>query len=161
MKTTVHICVFEIIELQGTLNTVDLFSSSDSFSILSEISLTSKNKREATNIRMGASNKPKEDSSAIPAYDENIENLISKQASSALLYLLFFSILMFTLPFAAFFGTQHLLRTCTDFSEFAITSISVASAVVTVYVIIFLYVYKAYKEKEIIIPEETTSKKKN
>lgn len=88
-----------------------------------------------------------------------IEQLISKQATSALLYLLFYSILMFTLPFGAFFGARHLLREYTDFAEFTITSLSVTSSVITMYIIIGLYAYKGYIEKEIIIPEEPLSKK--
>lgn len=87
--------------------------------------------------------------------DSNVEQLITSQATSALLYLLFYSILMFTLPFAAFFGTRHILTEHTDLSEFTITSLSVSSSVITVYVIIGLYAYKAYNEKEIIIPKKS------
>lgn len=94
-------------------------------------------------------------SGAAPQYDENINKLIEKQATTALLYLLFFSILMFTLPFGSFFGTQYLLQTYTDLSGFAVTAISVISSVITVYIIIFLYVYVAYKEKEIVIPDNS------
>lgn len=97
----------------------------------------------------------------LPSYDENTNKLIDKQTSSALLWLLFYSLLMFTLPFGAFFGTQYLLHTYFDLSEFTVTALSVASAVITVYVIIILYVYKAYKEKEIIIPGERSTKKKD
>lgn len=122
-------------------------------------------KTEEANKKMSSSHNVKDynpsSSEAVTTFDENIEKLLSKQASSALLGLLFYSILMFTLPFGAFFGTQHLFRIYSDFSEFAITSLSVASAVVTVYVIIFLYVHKAYKEKEISIPGDAKSKKKN
>lgn len=89
---------------------------------------------------------------ASSTYDPRIEDLISKQATSALLYLLFYSILMFTLPFGAFFGTQYELKTHTNWSEFTITSLSVASAVIVVYIIIALYVYKAYTEKEVVPP---------
>lgn len=114
-------------------------------------------KVEESNKKMRSSHKEKEDdhklSEADSPYDENTNKLIAKQASTALLCLLFFSMLMFTLPFAAFFGTQHLLKTYTDYSDFAVTAISVASSVVTVYLIIFLYVYIAYKEKEIVIPD--------
>lgn len=91
--------------------------------------------------------------------DSNIEKLISKQASSALLSLLFYSILMFTLPFAAFFGIRHFLREHSDLSEFAITSLSVSSSVITVYIIIALYAYKAYNEKEVNLPAEKCEEK--
>lgn len=120
-------------------------------------------KAEEANRNMSISHKVKKDdhrtSETAQPYDENINKLIEKQASSALLYLLFFSILMFTLPFGSFFGTQYLLKTYTDFSEFAITAISVSSSVITVYLIIFLYAFIAYKEKEIVIPDN--SKKSN
>jgi hypothetical protein len=45
-----------------------------------------------------------------PADDEELIPYHTKQASFALLYLLFFSVLMFTLPFGAFFGTRHALQ---------------------------------------------------
>lgn len=89
------------------------------------------------------------------ANDPNIEFLVSRQATSALLYLLFYSVLMFTLPFGAFFGTQYALRNYTELSNFAITSLSVTSAVITVYIIIALYVYHAYNEKDVAIPGES------
>lgn len=101
-----------------------------------------------------------EENESVFSYDEATNTLIAKQASAALLNLLFYSILMFTLPFGAFFGTQYVLRIYSDLSEFAITSLSVTAAVITVYIIIFLYVYTAYKEKEIILTDEVSSKKK-
>lgn len=112
-------------------------------------------KAEETNRKMDSSNKLKEDdhTSNEDPYDENINKLIEKQASSALLCLLFFSVLMFTLPFAAFFGTQYLLKTYFDYSEFTVTVMSVTASVITVNTIICLYVYIAYKEKEIVIPD--------
>lgn len=84
---------------------------------------------------------------SIDAYNER---MISKQASSALLYLLFYSILMFTLPFGAYFGTQYLLVLHSDFSQFAITSISVCASVAAIYVIIGLYACHAYHEKDFV-----------
>lgn len=98
------------------------------------------------------------DAEASSTFDPHIENLISKQANSALLHLLFYSIMMFTLPFGAFFGTQHVLRTHTDWPAFTITSLSVASAVIVVYIIIALYIYKAYNEKDVVPPGYGESK---
>lgn len=94
---------------------------------------------------------------AAATYDPHTERLISKQATSALLYLLFYSILMFTLPFAAFFGAQHVLRDHTDLSEQAITSLSVISSVVTIYIIIALYAMHAYHEKDVVLPDEKSA----
>lgn len=87
-------------------------------------------------------------------YDPHTEKMISNQASSALLYLLFYSILMFTLPFGAFYGTRHWLQEHTDFSVFAISSLSASASVITVYIIIALYAYHAYHEKDVVIPGE-------
>lgn len=73
----------------------------------------------------------------------------TKQASIAVLYLLFFSTLMFTLPFAAFFGMKHYLRDHLKVNDvFELNAWSVFSAVVTVNFIICLYAYKAYHETE-------------
>lgn len=96
-----------------------------------------------------------------PTYDEKTEELITQQTYAALLQLLFYSILMFTLPFGAFFGTRHLLREKTDYTEFTINWLSVAASVVTVYLIIALYVYKAYNEKDLVLPNEATATDKS
>lgn len=92
-------------------------------------------------------------------YDPHTEQLISKQTSTALLTLFFFSVLMFTLPFAAFFGTRHYLTDYTDWTDFAVTSVSVIAAVATTYVIIGLYAWRAYREKDVVLPDgdNTTS----
>lgn len=91
-----------------------------------------------------------------PTYDPHTERLISNQTSSALLYLFFYSILMFTLPFGVFYGTRHLLEEYTDFSIFAITSLSVSASVITVYIVIALYAYHAYHEKDVVLPGESS-----
>lgn len=73
----------------------------------------------------------------------------TKQASIAVLYLLFYSTLMFTLPFAAFYGVKHLLREQYKvFDEFTLNAWSVFAAVLTVNLIILLYAVKAYVETE-------------
>lgn len=103
-----------------------------------------------------------------PTYDLHTKKLISNQASSVLLYLLFCSVLMFTRPFGAFYGTRHWLQEHTDFSVFAISSLSASASVITVYYIIkALYAHHAYHEKDVVIPGEgsiddsTTSKVKS
>lgn len=90
-------------------------------------------------------------------FDPHIEQLISKQTASALLYLLFYSILMFTMPFGAYFGTRHLLEIYTDYSSSTIMMLSVVSSVITVYSIIGLYAWHAYHEKDIQIGENQKS----
>ena len=74
--------------------------------------------------------------------------IISKQASLALLYLLFYSILMFTLPFGAFYGTRYTLEHHYDVEGFKNTCFSVIAAVLTANIIIFAYAYQAYHEPE-------------
>lgn len=72
----------------------------------------------------------------------------TKQAARALALLLFYSFLMFTLPFAAFFGTKYVLEDVWDIRGFQSTAWSVLATVVTVNLIIVGYVYHAYHEKE-------------
>lgn len=72
----------------------------------------------------------------------------SKQATFSLLYLLLYSVLMFTLPFGAFFGVRHVLADKFDITGFPNTCYSVLSAVIVVNLIIVLYAYQAYHETE-------------
>lgn len=72
----------------------------------------------------------------------------TRQATKALAILLFYSFLMFTLPFCAFFGTKHCLTDYFNVTGYENTVCSVLLAVVTVNVIIVLYAYQAYHEQE-------------
>lgn len=72
----------------------------------------------------------------------------TQQATKALALLLFFSFLMFSLPFGAFFGTRYFLKEHTDVTDYAATVWSVIAAVITIYLIIFGYAYIAYYEQE-------------
>lgn len=73
----------------------------------------------------------------------------TKQASIAALYLLFFSTLMFTLPFAAFYGMRHFLHQYWKIDDtFELNAWSVFASVITVNLIICLYAFKAYHETE-------------
>lgn len=87
-------------------------------------------------------------------FDPHTEQLISRQTSSALLYLLFYSILMFTLPFGSYFLTKHLLELHTDFSHFGVTAWSVIASVITIYIVIGLYAYHGYHEKDVNIDKD-------
>jgi len=60
--------------------------------------------------------------------------------------LFLYSIAMFTLPFAAFFGVQHFVSLKFHTDNFATNCISVLAAVVTVNLIIFFYAYQALHE---------------
>lgn len=89
-----------------------------------------------------------------PADDDALIPYHTKQASFALLYLLFFSVLMFTLPFGAFYGTKHFLIEYLHLDVFQTTCWSVLAAVVTVNVVIGLYAIfgflEARKEEETV-----------
>lgn len=63
--------------------------------------------------------------------------------------LLFYSLLMFSLPFFAFFGTKSVLRDHLHVTGFAQTAWSVASSVVVVNLIIFAYVWNAFHDNTI------------
>lgn len=69
-------------------------------------------------------------------------------AALALANLFLYSVAMFTLPFVAFFGMRHILSDYYPVEPFTRTVWSVVAAVVVVNIIIFLYAYKAYHEKE-------------
>ncbi len=70
----------------------------------------------------------------------------TKKQYLALLYLLFFSILMFTLPFLAFFGVRRYLENHFNLSVFEVNCWSVLAAVISVNFVIVLYVARAFKE---------------
>lgn len=74
--------------------------------------------------------------------------IISKQTSKALLYLMFYSTLMFTLPFAAFYGTRYTLEHYFQVVGFANTGFSVLAAVIVVNAVILAYAYHGYHETE-------------
>ncbi|GAB0086400.1 hypothetical protein DMENIID0001_004570 [Sergentomyia squamirostris] len=71
-----------------------------------------------------------------------------RETSIALLTLFFFSVLMFTLPFGAFYGMRDLLENHFHIEGFENICWSVLSAVITVNVIIILFVYVAYKDNK-------------
>ncbi|KAL3270188.1 hypothetical protein HHI36_009245 [Cryptolaemus montrouzieri] len=69
------------------------------------------------------------------------------QENRAILLLLFFSFLMISLPFGAYFGAQLVLS---KFGVNGFTNVvwSVSAAVLTVNLIIAGYIYMAFKEQE-------------
>lgn len=97
---------------------------------------------------------------AAPKYDPILEKRIEHQTNMALIYLFFYSFLMFTLPFGSYFLTRHFLSKHTDYEDTTVTTLSVVSAIVTVYVIIGLYVYHGYNEIDVVVPEQKREKKK-
>ena len=59
-----------------------------------------------------------------------------------------YSMAMFTLPFAAFFGVQHIVQAELQVDRFMTNCISVLAAVITVNLIIFCYAYQAFHEPD-------------
>lgn len=72
----------------------------------------------------------------------------TKRAALVLANLFLYSVAMFTLPFVAFFGMRHVLSEYYPPNSFMVTAWSVIAAVVVVNIIICVYAYKAYHEKE-------------
>jgi putative methyltransferase len=96
-----------------------------------------------------------------PADDDALIPYHTKQASFALLFLLFFSILMFTLPFGAFYGTKHILQEYFHLDTFQTTCWSVLAAVFTVNIVIGLYAIFGFleaKKEEAMVKQHVKSK---
>lgn len=94
-----------------------------------------------------------------PQYEPSLQKRIDYQANMALLFLLFYSVLMFTLPFGAFYLTRDLLNKHTDYAYNTITTLSVASCVTTVWLIIAMYAVQAYHEQDVVVPKMNVTKK--
>ncbi|KAK5645472.1 hypothetical protein RI129_006772 [Pyrocoelia pectoralis] len=85
-------------------------------------------------------NRASENEPLIPAH--------TRQAAKAIALLLFYSFLMFTLPFAAFFGTKYILKDTFHIDGYTNTVWSVIASVVTVNLVIVSYAYQAYHDSE-------------
>lgn len=72
----------------------------------------------------------------------------NRETNTTVLVLLFYSLLMFTLPFGAFFGVRHYLGEYLHVYGFPNTCWSVLSAVVTANLVIIAYVYRAYRDNQ-------------
>ncbi|XP_053672617.1 uncharacterized protein LOC128722948 [Anopheles nili] len=86
--------------------------------------------------------------------------LEQRRATSALDWLLIYSLAMFTLPFGAFYFTRHALTDYLHIEGFPNTCGSVVAAVLVVNVIILLYALRGYedaKEDDENAPDETAS----
>lgn len=62
--------------------------------------------------------------------------------------LFLYSVAMFTLPFAAFFGTEHIMKTEFHTDRFTTNCFSAAASVIVVYGIIACYAYQAMCETD-------------
>lgn len=93
-----------------------------------------------------------------PQYEPSLQKRIDHQANMALLYLFFYSVLMFTLPFGAFYLTRDFLTKHTEYAYNTISTLSVASCVTTVWLIIALYAIQAYHEKDVVVPKMNVTK---
>lgn len=72
--------------------------------------------------------------------------------------LFYYSVLMFTVPFAVFFLAKHVCEDIYHFDIFATNVISVVSAVIAVNVIIFFYVCHNMKRQVQLREEEEKAK---
>ncbi|XP_052753786.1 uncharacterized protein LOC128201289 [Galleria mellonella] len=72
----------------------------------------------------------------------------TQRAVFVLANLFLYSVAMFTLPFVAFFGVRHILSEYYPVNAYVVTVWSVVAAVLVVNLIICVYAYKAYHEKE-------------
>lgn len=72
---------------------------------------------------------------------------IDNSSANAFLWLLVFSVLMFTFPFLTFYGVRSWLQESFDFNTFQTNCFSVLASVLVVNFIICLYVYKAFTER--------------
>ncbi|RLU25002.1 hypothetical protein DMN91_003094 [Ooceraea biroi] len=77
---------------------------------------------------------------------ENKDTCAMDSQVTVLGILFLYSIAMFTLPFVAFFGTQHLVSAKFHTDHFVTNCVSVLAAVVTVNLIISCYAYQALHE---------------
>lgn len=69
--------------------------------------------------------------------------------------LFLYSVAMFTLPFGAFFGMQHIMKTELQVDRFVSNCMSVFAAVITVNLIISCYAYQALHETDTDTDTET------
>lgn len=75
-----------------------------------------------------------------------VDQTCEDTSTSAYLWLLVFSVLMFTFPFLTFYGVHSWLDESFEFSTFQTNCFSVLASVIVVNFIICLYVYKAFNE---------------
>ncbi|XP_017760731.1 PREDICTED: uncharacterized protein LOC108551187 [Eufriesea mexicana] len=80
--------------------------------------------------------------------DQNKDQASVMSFVAVLSKLFLYSIAMFTLPFAAFFGIQHVMKVEFHIDRFTTNCISVFAAVIAVNAIIFCYIYQAYHEPD-------------
>lgn len=91
---------------------------------------------------------PKTELHELESYNRPSLPVHKHQQANSLLFLFFFSSLMFSLPFGIFFGVRHLLTEVYIVEQFVRTCCEAGSAVLTVNILIICYAYKAYNEKE-------------
>ena len=72
----------------------------------------------------------------------------TRQAAKAMALLLFFSFLMFTVPFCVFFGVRHYIKDYFNLDQYQDNVIAVIAAVLSVNIIIAGYCFIAYHEPE-------------
>lgn len=82
------------------------------------------------------------------SFDQNKDQIPAMSFIDVLGKLFLYSIAMFTLPFVAFFGVQHIMKAEFHVDRFITNCISVFVAVITVNLIIACYIYQALHEPD-------------
>lgn len=82
------------------------------------------------------------------SFDQNKDQIPAMSFIDVLGKLFLYSIAMFTLPFVAFFGVQHVMKVEFHADRFITNCISVFAAVITVNLIIACYIYQALHEPD-------------
>lgn len=110
------------------------------------------------NISVSDKNKRRTSKSELENSHETSSSIMSE--AHVLGYLLIFSIAMFTLPFAAFFGVKHIMEEELHSDRFMTNCVSVCAAVLTVNIIIAGYAYLGFQEPDDppVNPSDSTSK---
>lgn len=121
---------------------------------------------------MSPKSKTKEDTLGVATIDDQnsteMEELVetpeenafrNKETMHTVMILLLFSALMFSLPFAAFFGVRHYLGEHMHIYGFPNTCWSVLSAVLTANLVIVGYVSIAYRDNQAEIAREKLKSK--
>lgn len=76
-------------------------------------------------------------------------HIMAAKQNNPLVILLFYSILMITLPITAFFVSQYIIDHYMNTSTSNSYIYSTACSVIVIHIILGLFVYKAYKEDKV------------
>lgn len=93
-------------------------------------------------------NKNRQKSNEKETFHEQSKEIPVMNLVTVLGTLFLYSLAMFTLPFVAFFGVEHIMKAEFNTDRFVTNCISVLAAVITVNLIIASYIYQAFHEPD-------------